>query len=489
MDNHWDMANDPLHLLTIAKARVHWDIMGLTPPKEDETPLAPTGGGVGPGLAFGRAMYDETGVPQGLIPCGHGGTTMTLWDPARRAEGDLSLYGAMLERFRLNGGKVTGVIWYQGESDARAEDYPLFAGRMDNFLSELRKDLHDENLPFIQVQLAKYIVTGDSMYFSAIRQAQLDMDTRIPRVATVPAIDLPMEDDIHVSAKGQEILGRRLADAACALLGIGNHLLPIRPVRAEICTSFHGPAYLKQIQVTFENMVGCLSAPGVPTGFTIDGLQAVVKMEMLPNKVILLIRQGLQCREVAYGRGNNPYCNLTDAMGRSLPAFTLPIRTEMPRTKYAEHMRVSMPDLRDDDLAKLNYQEIPADEPGNGYFTQKSDGCFIIPFNRIDTPHEPGFRYFRVKYQNPVTQKLKLSLGYDGPVKVFMDGELVHANPDGTNPIIPDLYSVPLEMQAGEHEIVIAEVLHNGNAYGVCLAIEGYKDTPEDQMPTLLPLE
>jgi sialate O-acetylesterase len=35
-----------------------------------------------------------------------------------KQKGGDSLYGAMIRRFELIGGKVAGVLWYQGESDA-----------------------------------------------------------------------------------------------------------------------------------------------------------------------------------------------------------------------------------------------------------------------------------------------------------------------------------------------------------------------------------
>ena len=52
----------------------------------------------------------------------HGGTSMEQWDPAKKGEGGNSLYGSMLRQVKLAGGKVKGVLWYQGESDAIGDD-------------------------------------------------------------------------------------------------------------------------------------------------------------------------------------------------------------------------------------------------------------------------------------------------------------------------------------------------------------------------------
>ncbi len=66
-------------------------------------------------------MVEATGVPIGLVACAHGGTSMEQWNPAKKDEGGKSLYGSMLRQFQLAGGKVKGVLWYQGESDANGE--------------------------------------------------------------------------------------------------------------------------------------------------------------------------------------------------------------------------------------------------------------------------------------------------------------------------------------------------------------------------------
>ena len=73
-------------------------------------------------------MHRVTGIPQGIIACADGGTSMQQWDPARKSEGGKSLYGATLRRVQKNGGKVAGVIWYQGESDADPTNAPLYVG-------------------------------------------------------------------------------------------------------------------------------------------------------------------------------------------------------------------------------------------------------------------------------------------------------------------------------------------------------------------------
>jgi len=68
--------------------------------------------------------------------------------------------------------------------------------------------------------------------------------------------------------------------------------------------------------------------------------------------------------------------------------------------------------------------------------------------------------------------KLAASLGYDGPVKMWVDGRKVFHDPNGTNPACPDASMVPFSARRGRHEILIALGSNQGSAWGVFLRIE-----------------
>ena len=73
-------------------------------------------------------MVEKTGVPIGLIPAAHGGTSMQQWNPALRDLGGESLYGATVERFRAIWRQSRRcILWYQGESDANPTDAAQYA--------------------------------------------------------------------------------------------------------------------------------------------------------------------------------------------------------------------------------------------------------------------------------------------------------------------------------------------------------------------------
>ncbi len=60
-------------------------------------------------------------------------------------------------------------------------------------------------------------------------------------------------------------------------------------------------------------------------------------------------------------------------------------------------------------------------------------------------------------------------LGYDGPVKVWLDGKEIHHDPDGTNPANVDSVKIPIIMKKGDHEVLAALGSNHGKAWGIFL--------------------
>ncbi len=60
-----------------------------------------------------------------------------------------------------------------------------------------------------------------------------------------------------------------------------------------------------------------------------------------------------------------------------------------------------------------------------------------------------------------------LLFGYDGPVRVFLDGVEVFADPQGTNPAVIDARRIPLRLPPGEHELSVAIDVNQGRAWGI----------------------
>lgn len=60
-------------------------------------------------------------------------------------------------------------------------------------------------------------------------------------------------------------------------------------------------------------------------------------------------------------------------------------------------------------------------------------------------------------------------MGYDGPFRIWVDGQPVFDDPHGTNPCFPDQSSVTCRLASGRHEIVVGMDLNHGRAWGFFL--------------------
>jgi sialate O-acetylesterase len=81
LTDQWLVAQEPLHRLSDAVDPVHWDGKPRVEGAELQQAVAKIWRGTGVGLPFAVEMVRRTGVPVGLIPCAHGGSTMNQWDP------------------------------------------------------------------------------------------------------------------------------------------------------------------------------------------------------------------------------------------------------------------------------------------------------------------------------------------------------------------------------------------------------------------------
>ncbi len=192
MSDRWLIAREPLHWRLDSPDPAHWP--ELRQPTDDER-LAQHKGrtdGVGPGLAFAGEVVRQAGVPIGLVPCAVGGTSMEQWDPEQVKLGGRSLYGAMLRRVDAVGGRVRGLLWYQGEADAVGCVSNVFAARFSRFVQAVRHDFGSPDLPVLFVQIARRIVPDDvRLELNAVQEAQRICAREVPNTDFVPSVDLP----------------------------------------------------------------------------------------------------------------------------------------------------------------------------------------------------------------------------------------------------------------------------------------------------------
>jgi len=340
--DRWLLAEEPLHWKHEA---VDEAISGPPGPQRDKLIKEARkhrwrGGGLG--LPFAREVVERTGVPIGLLPCALGATSLDQWSPALKERGGRSLYGAMLRRFHAVGGRVRGVLWYQGEADAMEGKPGTYAQRFQDFVAAVRKDFEQPKLPFYYVQLGRYQFPEKENQWTALRAAQLECEAKIPPpVGMVAAIDLPLVDAIHLRTSAQKVLGKRLAFLACRdLLGWKDRYRGPRP--AGIVSS---GGYPQRVIITFSDVNGRLRTGRRLHGFSIrdkDGLDLRIIFDQFldpdaPNRVILECQVTWGYKPlpedafVHYGYGNDPFCNLEDEAGLAAPGFgpiPLPVQDE-----------------------------------------------------------------------------------------------------------------------------------------------------------------
>ena len=488
MDDSWRVAQDPIHQMWDCVDEVHVVLNGGARPSKPAIPKD----GIGPGPMFGREMKRRTGVPQGLIACAHGGTGMATWDPARRDEGGRSLYGAMLRRFVKNGAKVAGLVWYQGCNETNEWDTLNYTLRMQQFVAAVRRDCGAADLPVVMVQLARVVGfrPESGPHWNGVREQQRLLPRTIPNLAVVPAIDLPLDDLIHLSGAGQLRLGRRLAEAAASLRAEGKAGLP--PIElAAVSPATIGNA--GTLIVEFKNVVGGLQAAGRPLGFwyqTADGLAKVFAVVLDGNRAIVrttLPESQLNGGSLYYGFGLDPVCNITDEAGRSLPAFgPVEIGATSVFLPFISKLRVSefMPGTSD-------FQSLQIPDLLTLRFKRRE---FSEVFCNLHAEIEKQGAaeqtvYFACKFRCPEAMQLRIHLGYDGPIKAWADGAAVACDPTGMNPAAPSKQQIPLAARKGLHEVVVALGTRQGATWGLYLQLERLNRPPQtmDREAELLP--
>lgn len=192
-DGRWVVAKDPIHQKD-----------GRTEPS------------VGPGISFALEMAKaDPDVTIGLVPCAVGGTPLKRWVKG----GDL--YQRVLDRAKIasKSGVISGVLWHQGETDS---DNKVFAERYGRSLAgmirNLRKDLHEPQLPVVVGQLGTFLTARKHPHVSVVREAIKATAEADPFTGYADSAGLGHKgDQLHFSADAARELGERFASAMLAL--------------------------------------------------------------------------------------------------------------------------------------------------------------------------------------------------------------------------------------------------------------------------------
>ncbi len=471
----WRLAEDPLHVHVESPDACHNHGNQISPDlAEAWRKRAPVGAGAG--IPFGKEMFKRTGVPQGLICVARGGSPMSLWDQKDPAQ----LYASMLASIRATGQPVAGMLWYQGESDTSAEGAEVYTEKMKSLVAALRHDLRQPRLPWIMVQLARVFREGDGLAWNSIQDQQRLLPSLIPHLECVAAIDLPLDDEIHISAEGLPELGRRLAFAADRLVH-GNRKEKFPPrmstVRRALSTE-QNPGPKCGIDVGFDGIEGDLKSDGEVSGFCLvspEGKEIpwIFKTTLHGNFARLhIMRLPPEGTRIAYGRGFAPRCNIRDGRGLALPVFApqeigmegklLPFVTNWRRTPVVgadiPFHRLQVPKEKLWEEKEKNYE--------SGFIDEHNDW-----------QAKTGYAFFTSSLELDEPQTLQVLMGYDGPFRMWLDGKPFFHDPRGCNPCIADQSGKVAKLSAGNHEIVVAIDINYGQSWGFFLRFAKVKNS------------
>lgn len=274
-------------------------------------------------LSFARRLMAETGHPIGLLPTALGGSPISRWQPGA------DLYANMQSMIRVAGGAVRGVVWYQGESDCNPGAIPTYSQRFRAFAEGLRQT-YGPDLPILTGQLSRYAnAEGDTIQnrsWSQIREIQRQLSREIPNVHLIPTIDLPLCDEIHVSAAGNVTLGERFA--AAALRAAYGKDAPPPGIHLERTEWVPGPS--PTLRLHFAAPRPGWVKVGPVRDFTLEDATGPVELTAVETDdrgwVDLRIGRGPGPNLVAHGHyGCMPSIALRDRDQRSVYAFSIPV--------------------------------------------------------------------------------------------------------------------------------------------------------------------
>ena len=185
------------------------------------------------GYIAGKECLIKKGVAIGVICCAQGASVIESWMPEGTLEGigiclpekekfldhyheeygkwnsDAFLYNHWLKRMIPY--TLSGVVWYQGESDASPAEGALYLRELEALIRVWRRSFKNPELPFVIVQLAdtkSRIELGEG--WNLIQRAQEEISSLVPGVYTVISRDISETDDIHPPSK--HALGCRIAE-------------------------------------------------------------------------------------------------------------------------------------------------------------------------------------------------------------------------------------------------------------------------------------
>ncbi|MFW5879564.1 MAG: sialate O-acetylesterase [bacterium] len=168
------------------------------------------------GMSFAKKLLDS--IPEGISiavsPCAVGGSSIEQWINNETFRG-VTLLDNFKDKvgFAKDYGIIKGIIWHQGESNAKSELIPKYSQRLDSLINTFRFLVKNDTLPIILGELGSYSKpTEKQMRWDSINTMIQNIAWKDKNIDLVETGDLKHKgDNVHFDSESQRILGERYA--------------------------------------------------------------------------------------------------------------------------------------------------------------------------------------------------------------------------------------------------------------------------------------
>lgn len=283
--------------------------------------------GTSPWLSFGKHVYNKTNIPIGLIPTALGGSSITKWIKDDGTPG--TLFVNMADMIEKSGGKVRGVVWYQGETDSRLDRMNNYTEKFARFVYLTRDLVGDPKLPVITGQLNRVQEGGkwEDGGWTKVREIQRQIANSMEHVTLVVTVDCPLSDEIHNNSMANVMLGQRFAMNALEHI----YGFPINSNHPEPSKVYYADDKHQTIKLEFGNVSGDWTPFIGPNEFSVETKQGFVEIdhnEIHPDNTITIhLKNSLMEPAILHGLyGCNPHPTLKDDNERCITPFSIALK-------------------------------------------------------------------------------------------------------------------------------------------------------------------
>lgn len=316
-----DMAYDPPQMgVHLFRNCSRWDI-AAHPVNEatgagDVANLEMGNPGVSPYLSFGKHFSRLSGRPVGLIATAQGGQPISRWEKSTGG----ALFDRMLQQIAACGGKVAGILWYQGCSDTQKEQAERYLEKFRCLVEDTRQALGYQ-VPFFTFQINRSTEDDGGDGWALVREAQRRAARELPGVTVLSTLHCGLSDSIHNDAVSNVMLGEKLA-RHCAGILCGGQAFYAPDIESAVLEG-------KELVLSFSHVADELELSRLPAdrcGFLVEAEGAPVPITAWrteANRIILTLECDPQgdCT-VSYAWEKNPVSQPVMDFVTSLPLLS-----------------------------------------------------------------------------------------------------------------------------------------------------------------------